>query len=280
MGVEQTKNYDNLGLIDALASSTGNFVGTGSGPAISAAAPKMQANAITENIKDAGQKLDTIGRLRDMAVTAVNEGGGESKAPLNSPEGMRGMIASNLVKLGIAVTVGMINPAAGAAMGMGAAVSEGVTTSMQGAQHAALGGAPTSFKVTSSADAGKSKSAMPDENGWQYGQTPAVSPALQASAPKMSATDLQAEQETVNRVVASRGRDSVAEELGGMSTAEDKLLKKVKAARDLALEKFGIDSPDMIVQRSGPQLAQSPQPDLGVAPPKVAGPKAFGGIFG
>ena len=284
MGVE-TKNYDNLPVIDALASATNNFVGAQAGPGVAAASMDMKPGAIVSSIEDAGEKLDTIGRLRDMAVTALNDGPGQSSAPLNSPQGMRQMVTESLIKLGVAAAVAAVVPAAGAAMAVGAAIGDGMSAGMSG--HAALGGAPSSFKVSSSEGASKSKSSMPDEGGWQYGGASAVSPALQAQNPKIAPAQLEAEQQTVNRVIASRDQKGVAQELGAISVAEQKLVMQINSAREVALKDFGVDSPDMLVQRGGPdgdprlaEAARAPKTALAVAPPQVAGPKALGGIFG
>ena len=281
MGVE-TKNYENLPVIDALASATNNFVGVQAGPGVAAASADMKPGAIISSIQDAGAKLDTIGRLRDMAVTALNEGPGQSSAPLNTPQGMRQMVTQSLIKLGIAAGVAAAVPAAGAAMAVGAAIGDGMSAGMTG--HAALGGAPSSFKVSSSDGAKNSKSYMPDEGAWQYGATPSVSPVMQAKNPNMTPSQLEAEQQVVSRVIASRDQKGVVQELGAISVAEQKLVKQVNTAREVAFKEYGIDSPDLLVQRGGPEgdprMAQGLKPALAVAPPQVGGPKALGGIFG
>ncbi len=276
---QQTKTYDNLPIVDALASATNNYVGV-SGPAISAASADMKPTAIVDNIQDAGSKLDTIGRLKGMAVDAINNGPDQSSAPLNSPAGMRQMIADNMAKLGLVAGLSMINPALGAAAAVGVSIEEGVGYGKAPVQTAALGGQPSSFRSAADSSSSKNnKNIMPDEGGWQWGQTAApAAPEAQAKAARVPQSQLESEQIAVNDVVASRGREQSAKQLAGISTAEDKLVQKIQAARDLALKDFGVDSPDMIVQSSSPMFGKGPAPvaALDVTPPKV---RPFGGFF-
>jgi hypothetical protein len=251
-----SSNYQSLPTIDAVASIAGTHLGT-TGAKFDQIDPNAQVGAIENAIETGAGKL---GQIQDIRQAVAMKADDPNNASLSGPvQGAPSGATAQILKAGAYLGLGFVVPPVAAAM----AVVEGVkwaTSSVNNGvhEHAALVSGPSSFKSFGTGKRGDDPAAQyTDTSGDSYSNgiktaAPAIQPQQRPGAAPNPYLGAAAE--------AVKGRDpnQLDKEMGGIVTAEKKLLDQVAAGQEAARDKFGVDSPALQVQK--PTFSTGPRP--------------------
>lgn len=248
MGINQSATeYNNLPVLDAVASMAGTHVGT-TGAKFDQIDPNAQVGAIENAVETGAAKIGQIQEMREaVAIKAQSANDASFTDPgKGAPSGMTGQI----MRAGAMLGLGFVAPPLAAAAAVVEGVKWAVSPVNQGVyEHAALVQGKSEFKEYSSSSKKEPDPATSYTD--TAGDTYANGLKANTPAPKLQQRPDMAQNpymEAAGRAVSGRSRQQLEKEMGGVQVAEQKLLDQVNAGKEAARDNFGVDSPAMKLQ--------------------------------
>lgn len=238
-------NYQNLPTIDAVASIANTHLGT-TGTKFDQIDPNAQVGAIENAIETGAGKLNQVNDIRHAINVAQSSAPEASSSSLMGPQSSSA--TSQILKAGAYLGLGFVAPPVAA---VAAAVEWAVSPVQNGVyEHAALVSGPSSFKSFGATKKGEDPAAQyTDVSGDTYTNglkttAPAVQP--QQQRPGMAPNPYIG---AAGKALQGRDPNQLDKELGGVVTAEKKLVDQVAAGQEAARDKFGVDNPEYKIQK-------------------------------